>query len=269
MSDLGSRATKMLRTQEPIRLVGVNRSIHFLRGVFSRSSMCLPAFYYFLGSASAHEEAKKTEDYPFKIAQTYSEYANLSVLSLACRKIFDHAAKPDLTGGNFGKLPNSVLEDHAAYWVTLSGRHFDDCRNALIFLRLFFAEYSKTDTVLLQANGDLQKRIGLLKQHGDRAAAHLSLQDYSLDILDLVHVTAAVVIVADIIRSFDCPHVSNGYFNDVDAASYQAAQKIFPQIAAFQIFKNMKVHQQARFYWNNHSHLSITSCFDQLQLALG
>jgi len=157
--------------------------------------MCLPAFYYFLGSASAHESAKSTDDYPFKIAQTYSEFSDLSTLTLVCRKIFDHATKPDLTGANFGKLPDHVLLQHAKYWAKYSEKSTDECLSALVFLRKFFSEYSKSDSVLLKKDGWLHKRIGLLKQHADRAAAHLSLEDYSLDILDIAHFTASVTVV--------------------------------------------------------------------------
>ena len=269
MNDLASRSKKMLRTGVPFKLAGANRSVHFLRGVFSRSSMCLPAFYYFLGSASAYEVAKTTDDYPFKVAQTYSEFSNLNTLTLACRKIFDHATKTELTGANFAKLSDGALQEHAEYWSKVSAESRDDCLQALIFLRSFFSEYSKTDTELLKTDGWLHKRIGLLKQHADRAAAHLSLQDYALDILDLGHFTAAVVIVGEIVRSFDNRALGSDYFNQIEQASYEAAKRVFPQIPKFQLFGNMQVQQQARFYWKHQKHESIQSYFDQLQFALG
>lgn len=231
--------------------------------------MCLPAFYYFLGSASAHEAAKTTDDYPFKIAQTYSEFSDLNTLTLACRKIFDHATKTDLTGANFGKLPDGVLQEHATYWSKISGESIDDCLHALTFLRRFFSEYSKTDNELLKTDGWLHKRIGLLKQHADRAAAHLSLSDYSLDILDLAHFTAAVAVVGEIVRSFDNRTLGSGYFNQVERASYEAAKRLFPQIPKFQLFGHMQVHHQARFYWKHQELESVQSYFDQLQWALG
>ena len=259
----------MLRTEQPFRLVGTGRSVQFLRGVFSRSSMCLPAFYYFLGSACAHETAKETSDYSFKVAQTYSEFSDLNTLTLACRKMFDHAAKPDLTGANFAKLPDQALSEHAKYWASYSHKSMEDCLSALLFLRKFFTEYSKTDSALLQKDGSLHKRIGLMKQHADRAAAHLSLQDYALDIKDLAHFTAAATIVGEIIRSFDNPCTSDQYFNDVDQGAYDAAKKLFPQIGPFRLFRTMRVHQQARFYWRHQDHESVQSYFDQLQWALG
>ena len=269
MNDLAARSKKMLRTEQPIRFVGADRSVQFLRGVFSRSSMCIPAFYYFLGSASAHEVAKTTNDYPFKVAQTYSEFSDLNTLTLSCRKIFDHATKPDLTGANFGKLTDAILQEHATYWSKVSGESNDDCLHALIFLRRFFCEYSKTDTDLLKTNGWLHKRIGLLKQHADRAAAHISLDDYSLDILDLAHFTATVAIVGEIVRSFDNRTLGSDYFNHIEKASYEAAKRLFPHIPKFKLFGNIQVHHQARFYWKHQELESVQSYFDQLQLALG
>lgn len=231
--------------------------------------MCLPAFYYFLGSASTHEAAKSTTDYSLKVAQTYSEFSDLSTLTLACRKMFDHAAKPDLTGANFAKTSDQVLTEHAEYWAKCSKKPVEECLFALLFLRKFFAEYSKTDSALLQKDGWLHKRIGLIKQHADRSAAHLSLQDYSLDILDLAHFTASAAIVGEIVRSFDKSFTGDQYFNQVDQGSHEAAKKIFPQISDFRLFGTVQVHQQARFYWRHQDHDSIQSYFDQLQWALG
>lgn len=269
MTDLASRSKRMLRTGEPLKLAGASRSVQFLRGVFSRSSMCIPAFYYFLGSASAYEAAKTTDDYAFKVAQTYSEFSDLNTLTLACRKIFDHATKTDLTGANFAKLSDGVLQEHAEYWSKGSSESTDDCLQALIFLRRFFSEYSKTDTDLLKTDGCLHKRIGLLKQHADRAAAHLSLEDYALDVQDLAHFTAAVAVVGEIIRSFDNRTLASDYFNQVEQASYEMAKRLFPGIPQFQLFGNMQVQQQARFYWKHQNLESIQSYFDQLQFALG
>jgi hypothetical protein len=259
----------MLQKEEPFRLTGVNRSIHFLRGVFSRASLCLPAFYLFLGSAAAREEARSSSDYPFKIAQSYAEFSDLNTITLACRKVFDHATSPDLTGANFGKLADPILREHAEYWAKTSGESESDSFLALQFLRRFFAEYARPHSTLLKADGFLHKRIGLLKQHADRAAAHLSLQDYSLDIVDIAHFTAAIVIVGEIVRTFDNTPAGVDYFNSVDQASADLARRIFPQAPDFRLFGHMKVQQQARFYWRHPDVETIQEYFDQLQWALG
>lgn len=267
--DLEARAERMRRKEEPLRLHGKLRSVHFLRGVMSRASMSLPALYYFLGTAHATEAARDSSDFPFRIAQSYLEFSALNSLSLSCRKVFDHAAKPDLTGGNFGRLPDTVLEEHAHYWSEHGSSTFDDAKRALLFLREFFREYARTDTELLKAPGRLHKRVGLLKQHADRAAAHLSLQNYELELHDMVHVAAALVIVGEVIRSFDAPHMGGDYFNDVDAASHAAASRTFPSMSDFRLFGHMKVEKQARAYWRMYQYESIPRFFDRLEFALG
>lgn len=266
---LHARSERLVRSGAPFKLSGTALSVQFLRGVFSRASLCVPAYYYFLGSACARNEAKGTADYPFKIAQSYSEFSDLNTITLSCRKIFDHSRKPDLTGGNFSKLSDAILEEHAAYWAKCSSRSKDDALTALKFLRRFFRECSQTDTHLLQSKSQLQKRIGLLKQHADRAAAHLSLEDYSLDIIDLTHFTVACAVVGEIVRSFDMPHVGTNYFNELDAASYQAAKRVFPQITKFQLFTHWKMETQARLYWQWGEDRGIQILLNQVHNAVG
>lgn len=268
-TDLNSRAQRLIKTGPPIKLSGVDLSTQFLRGVFSRASLCLPAFYYFLGSASAHEECKSSEDYPSKIAQSYSEFSDLNTLTLSCRKLFDHSTRPDLTGGNFGKMSDESLLEHAKHWARRSTQSKDDATTALRFLRRFFSECSKTDTQLLQADGQLQKRIGLLKQHADRAAAHFSLESYELDIIDLAHFTAACVIIGEIVRGFDSPHLGPDYFQNLDAASYQAAKRVFPQIAKFQLFSSWNLETQANLYWKWGEDTGIDMLLNQVHYAIG
>lgn len=269
MDDLLSRSEKMLKTGEPYRLFGKSRSIHFLRGVFSRSTLCIPAFYYLLGAASLHEKSEDSEAHSFKVAKSYFEFSSLNTISLACRKAFDHGAKPDLTGANFGKLSDQILEEHAEYWSQQAKRSKNECIQALVFLREFFSGYSKTSNDLLKSKGYLHKRIGLLKQHADRSAAHLSLEDYSLDILDMAHFTGAIAIIGEVIRSFDSPWLGDEYYNEIDLAAYEGAKKVFPQIQNFRVLGHMKAHQQARYYWKHYQGESIQSFFDQLQWALG
>ena len=159
--DLADRSRRMVKSGPPIKLEGVNRSVQFLRGVFSRASLCVPAFYYFLGSASARESASSSSDHSFRVAQSYSEFSDLNTLTLSCRKIFDNASKRDLTGGNFAKTTDAVLLEHAAYWAKTSGRNPEECATALRFLRRFFGHCSMSESQLLRASGQLQRRIGL------------------------------------------------------------------------------------------------------------
>lgn len=264
--DLRERAKRLTRTGPPLQLRGAGLSVQFLRGVFSRASMCVPAFYYFLGATSGRD--LPSEDYPLNVARSYADFSDLNTLTLSCRKLFDHSTKPDLTGGNFAKLPDDVLREHAAYWAKTSTHSTEDAFNALTFLRRFFGDCSQTDTRLLQSDGLLQKRIGLLKQHADRAAAHLTLEDYAIDIIDLAHFTAACVLVGEIVRSFDHPALGSEYFDKLDAASYKAAARIFPQIAKFQLFTNWRLEKQARLYWQN-SDVGMQMLLNEMQYALG
>jgi hypothetical protein len=266
---LVARSEQMIRTGPPFKLQGTSRSVQFLRGVFSRASLCLPAFHYFLGSASAHEEAKTSDDPVFLVAQSYSEFSDLNTLSLSCRKVFDHDTKQDLTGANFGKTSDETLAEHAEYWAKSSSRSTEEAYAALKFLRTFFLKCSKTDTSLLQADSQLERRIGLLKQHANRAAAHLSLENYSLEITDLVHFTGAMAVVGEIVRSFDQSNLKPSYFNDLDAASHRAAKRVFPQIAKFRLFGHMQVEQQARAYWKFGEDVGIPEILNQLHYALG
>jgi len=267
--ELFVRSKRMVRTGAPFKLAGTTRSVQFLRGVFSRASLCVPAFYNFLGSTAAHDAAKTSNDYPFKIAQSYSQFSDLNTLTLSCRKLFDNASKPDLTGANFAKTSDATLTEHAAYWAKRSTCSADDALAALKFLRRFFSECSKTDTELLQSSGQLQKRIGLLKQHANRAAAHLSLDDYALDIVDLAHFTAACVVVGEIVRSFETPSIGPDYFNELDTASYLAAQRVFPQITKFQMFTSWDLEKQARLYWAWGEDNGIHMLLNQIQHSIG
>lgn len=267
--ELLARSKRMVRTGAPFKLAGTARSVQFLRGVFSRASLCVPAFYNFLGSSAAHDVAKTSSDYPLKVAQSYSQFSDLNTLTLSCRKLFDNASKPDLTGANFAKTSDATLAEHAEYWSKRTAHSEEDALTALKFLRRFFSECSKTDTELLQSNGQLQKRIGLLKQHANRAAAHLSLDDYALDIVDLAHFTAACVVVGEIVRSFDNPNIGPDYFNGLDTASYLAAQRVFPQITEFQMFSRWNLEKQARLYWAWGEDNGIHMLLNQIQHSIG
>lgn len=267
IDELRTRCERLIRTTPPFKFTGVGLSIQFLRSVFSRASLCLPAYYYFLGAKSAHTAASTSSDYPFKIAQSYSQFSDLSTLTLSCRKIFDHAK--GLTGGSFSKLPDNTLEEHAEYWSKNASQNHSDAFEALKFLRQFFKECSKTDTDLLKSISPLQNRIGLLKQHADRAAAHLTLEDYSIDIIDLTHFTAACAIIGEIIRSFDAPGSGHNYFDELDKASYQAAKRIFPNIPKFQLFTHWKMQEQSKNYWQSGEYHGVQMLLHHVHNAVG
>lgn len=268
IDELFERSARMVKKEESFRLVGVNRSIQFLRGVFSRATFCLPAFYYFLGSESEREESKSGKEYSSVIARSYAEFSALNTLSLSCRKLFDHSVKIDLTGANFAKLSDAVITEHSEFWSSISKQPQAACLAGLLFLRKFFTECAKSNDSLLKANSPLQKRIGLIKQHADRAAAHLSLDDYALTFHDLAHFVGASVYIAEIIRMFDNPPSSKAYFNELDEASYDAAKHIFPNIAKIRLFAKIDVARQSRLHLEAGDIHGVTMILNDLHRSL-
>ncbi len=162
-----------------------------------------------------------------------------------------------------------MIGEHARFWAENSPHDFEEAFTTLKFLRSFFAVCSKTDTALLQANGLLQKRIGLLKQHADRAAAHLTLQDYEIEIVDLAHFTAATVMIGELIRRFDDPLLGPKYFNGVDRSSYEAARQAFPDIPTFQLFANVEIERQALIYCAHGEKQGVDDLLNRVQFILG
>lgn len=72
--DLFERSQRLVRTGQPSKLVGVERSIHFLRGVVSRAGFCLPAFYHFLGAVSAKQDTSTSGITPFALLEATQSF---------------------------------------------------------------------------------------------------------------------------------------------------------------------------------------------------
>jgi hypothetical protein len=235
----------------PIELDAVGRSIHFLRGVNSRAMMTLPVFYLFLGANTGGDRGGEycaIEGYPGVVFCHAVRFSSVGTVSLSCRKTFDHGAK-GLTGGNFGKSSDETLRGVAEYWSENSGESFQDAFAALNFLRSVFRDYARTDRDLLNHVDPLGRRVGLLKQHADRAAAHLSLQGFEFSILDIAHVVALLTVIGEIIRTFDGPDERGTYFDTLDEASFVAAQRLFPAIPKPRLFQGVKIGVKVRVCW--------------------
>ena len=245
-AELSERVKKQAEAR-PIFLEGQLRSIHFLRGIHSRAQYALVAFYMLLASDSQATKQCSVPGHPGKVFQSYLHQSALATISLACRKAFDQARK-GMTGANFGRATDSVLEQHAAYWAKNSGESPENCLRALLLLRRFFLACSKSSSELFREDGTLGRRIGLVKQYADRSAAHISLDNYVIDILDFAHVVAAIGLVGEIIRSFDGGGPASE-FNDVDESAWKAAKELFPDTPDIRIFGTMRVSQQARCCW--------------------
>lgn len=247
--DLPERAERMTPTKEPSKLEPLERSIHFLRGVDSRAGFALAGFYIFIASSSKKLNTTSIEGYPGAVLQSYLSHSSLNNISLACRKVFDHGVKGSLTGALFAKTNDVVLEKHAKYWSNSSGKSVEEAFQALKLLRSFFKICSKSSSDLFLEESSLCKRIGFLKQYADRAASHLSLDNYEVDMVDVSHVVASLTLVAEIVRSFDRSHDEPSSYNDLDEASYKSAKAIFPNIIEHRLFENINIERQARFCW--------------------
>lgn len=266
--ELLARAARMVAVAPPIELSPLNQSIQFLRGVNSRASPCIPAFYFFVGALFAQENSgiKQKENHDNAVAASYLEFASINTLTLSCRKAFDHAPN-GLTGAKFAKISDELLLEHAQYWSKRSDQPLEDATAALKFLRRFFQLCSQQPNKLLQAETSMQKRIGLLKQHADRAAAHLSLESYEIHIFDLAHFTASLTLVGEIIRSFDAPFMGSNYFNGVDAGGHKAAKNLFPQLASPRLFGKMDITEQARGCWRFGENEGLHMLMEQIPYA--
>ena len=246
--ELADRADRQKSRSEPLQLAAPERAIHFLRGVKSRATLALPAFYLFHGAMANGHEGCSVNGYPGVVLKHVLEFSSIGTVSLCCRKVFDHRAT-GLTGANFAKSSDDTLRRIADYWSRKSTRPPDDALAALELLRSVLGDCARTDSALLGAEAPLGRRIGLLKQYADRSAAHLSLEDYEFSTLDCAHVVAAITVIGEIIRSFDDPNTQRNYFDALDEASLVAARHLFPATPDIRLFGRVEIETQARLCW--------------------
>ncbi|WP_448099946.1 hypothetical protein [Luteibacter jiangsuensis] len=237
-------------SKPPLQLTPLNRSVHFLRGVYSRATFASASFYAFVGASGEDEGTPAVADFPGVVFHNFLEHTAFASLTLDCRKAFGESIK-GLTGGFFGKVSDELLVEHAAFWAKRASAPPADALAALRFLRMLFRRLSKHRAELLRGPSELEQRIGLIKFHADRAAAHLSLDDYAIDVLDMAHFAAALVIIGEIIRAFDAPWDSSTRFNDLDAAAATAAHKLFPNSRSLPMLGTMDVSLRARLCWKD------------------
>ncbi len=245
-AEVAKRAERQMPIGAPTGLGDVASSVQFLRGVGSRATFALSSFYFLLASDCNGNNQCTVPGYAGKVLQSQMHFSSLNTIALACRKAFDHGK--GLTGAAFGRASETTLVEHAEHWARYSGRSKEDAYQALHFLRTFFATCSKKPDTLFKDGTTLGRRIGLVKQYADRSAAHLSLDNYEFDNLDIAHLVAALALIGSIICSFDnnCPPE---YFNRIDEAAFDAAVALFPNAPRIRLFEHMKVDMQARLCW--------------------
>jgi hypothetical protein len=266
--DLVERAKRLRPKGPPIQLDPLERAVHFLRGVSARATMVLPAFYLFLGAKTNGDPECMIEGYPGIVLKHAIRFSSVGTISLSCRKAFDHGGS-GLTGANFAKTSDEVLSEVATYWSGNSGHPVEEALAALNLLRAIFRECAKSDTALLNTTAPLCLRIALLKQHANRSAAHLSLENFEFSTLDCTHVVAALIILGEIIRSFDEPGDQPTYFDTLDEASLSAARQLFPSTPDTRLFASMKIETQARLCWQWGIEMGGRMLLEQLPYAIG
>lgn len=245
--ELSDRASKMKRREQTVRLTELEHSVQFLNGVLSKASFLLPAYYAFFATNIDAKKVTTIEGYPGAVFQCYTKHSSLSYISLVVRKLFDHSNGLYLNGARFSKTSDQSLKRHAERWSSFSGRPKQDAFNALKILRVFFKICSQETNQLLKHESKLCKRIGLVKQYASREAAHLTFQDYEFCWLDIFHITASIVLVAEIVRSFDRPEYKESYYNNINKAAFSAIKELYPEIPEIEIFKKIKIAQMAKY----------------------
>ncbi|MGA7539768.1 MAG: hypothetical protein WBW93_13485 [Steroidobacteraceae bacterium] len=225
--------------------------IQFLRGAGSRATFMLPAFYMLAGSS--YLPTVPGEQPLWRSTQVASlHFSALQTISLVCRSIFDESRKKSLTGKLFAKASDQTLEGIAEHWSNFSDQPIEDALKALTLLRDLFRRCAQPKKSLLDGESLLERRVGLLKYHADRQAAHLTLEPHLIGLVDIVHVVATVTIVGTIIVDFDQPRLGPRYFNSLDEAGWNAAKSIFPDLSMARLFHQFDIHAQARLYWRHH-----------------
>ena len=136
-------------------------------------------------------------------------------------------------------------------------------------LRSVFQDCAKHETRLLAASAPLGRRIALLKQYADHAAAHLSLDNYEFSTLDCGHVVAALTVIGEIVRSFDDPDSQATYFDTLDEGSLNAARQLFPATPDLRLFGNMQIEMQSRLCWQFDVDLGRQMLLEKLPYAIG
>lgn len=264
---LSDRARRLTPSARPSAADGMTSAVQFLRGVMSKATLTLPAFYLFLAT-SENEPANSVPAFAGKVLTHWIRYSSRDSLSLACRSVFDDA-KTGLTGGKFGKISDATLEHVATYWSEGSGESVNDARAALVLLRKVFRACSAGNATLLRGTSTLGKRIGLLKQHADRTAAHLTLENFEFSIADCAHVVGALTLIGEIIRTFDAAREGREYFSALDEAAHSAAKAMFPTMPNLRLFHDMDVATQALWCWKHQPQKGEHMLLEQLPQAIG
>lgn len=263
---LSARVEEFKRRDRRVELDGKVAAIQFLSGAAARASYVLPALYLALGARLLPEDPARTH---WQVVQTAAlEESSLHTIGLACRSIFDDKTS-GLSGKRIANMSDATLASVAEYWSERSGRAAEDASKALDLLRGLFTRCAQPEKILLNQPSLLERRIGLLKYYANRQAAHISLEDYLFDALDLVHVSAAIVLVGAVIFDFDGPSGADMYFDSIDEAGWRAAKEAFPDLSIGRLFEGWNIHREASLKWTSSRTDGVEYILNQLPSALG
>jgi hypothetical protein len=265
-ADLNVRIRELRKIDQHVELDGRVEAIQFLRGVSSRASFVLPAFYAHMGS----QMLLRAPNLPYsqRVLAAHTEHSSLLTLSLACRSVFDETRKR-LTGKRFANVSDATLLSAAEFWAQHARTSIEESAAALRLLRELFRRCARPRKALLDAQSLLERRVGLVKYHADRQAAHITLEPFLFHLTDLVHVVAAIAVVGAMIIDFDDPGLGPKYLDAIDQAGWEAAKASFPTLPLKRLFENIAIHQQAKMYWKVEQLDGLNMLLNQLPAAMG
>lgn len=229
LEQIGRVAVKPLSIDE-----ASTRAILFMRAAAGRASLCLSAFYLFLGAESSTDEQRKEWPYPHTVRHYTLRYSAMGTIALAARAIFDHG-KDGLHAKMVTKLSAKDMEEVAAYWAHNDPSRLPDARLALAFVQSVLARCAISIKEANQSKCILARRVACLKAYADREAAHISMHHYEYTMKDVVHVASAIALFGAVIHDFDKGEEGAGlkFLVDIDKGAYDAAVEIFPELKQF------------------------------------
>lgn len=249
--NLNARIRELRRRDQWIPMDDRVSGIQFLRGVSSRASQILPAFYLFLGSSIKRDPGPDTPPWKPMEDAVFNTLA-LQNITLTCRAIFDESTKRELSAKRFANLDDKTLSGIAVHCVEMSKHSSEEAMKALTLLRDLFRLCAKPKKLLLGGDTLLERRVGLLKYYADRVPAHITLEAYLVDTIDIAHVVAAIAVVGAIAYDFDPvrpDRVNPKYFDALDECGWAAARTIFPELTMERLFARATIAGQARRCW--------------------
>jgi hypothetical protein len=264
-ANLNTRIKRFKEMNRYVEIEDMVLCVQFLRGAAGRASFILPALYMQLGSRLDLSPGAQPSDIVNKASV---EYLSLVNISLICRSVFDDSRK-GMSGKRIACISDATLAKVTQFWCEQAKRDVAESTKALKLLRELFKRCARPEKELIDSPSLLERRVGLLKFHANRQAAHISLETYLFDVLDLIHVVAAITVLGAMIVSFDNPALGERYFDQVDEAGWRAAKAMFPHLTMKRIFDGFHIHQQAANYWRIEELDGLNMLLNQLPSAIG